>query len=59
MDHIQELKITWRTLVTYRDLALKHNDFERTTLFSAVIQDIATMIQASGNDLPDLSEVER
>ena len=54
---VEALQITWKTLVTYRDIALEQAppDFERVVIYSNVIEDIATMIQAMGAELPKTS----
>lgn len=53
---IDDLEVTWVTLVTYRDIALSQPepDWNRVTLYTHVIEDIATMIQGAGRDLPKI-----
>lgn len=51
---VEDLQITWKTLVRYRDLAMDNGAFNRVVLYSDVILDLATMIQVAGAELPKL-----
>jgi len=51
---VERLRQTWLTLVTYRDLALDANDFDRAVGFSHVLGDIAEMILSTGATLPEI-----
>lgn len=58
--YIDELQVTWKTLVALRDLALNSGeDWDRVSYMSAAIQDIASLIQVAGHELPPISEIRR
>ncbi len=47
-----DISRAWKVLVVYRDIALEHNDFQRVTLYCAVLEDLATMLQALNFPMP-------
>lgn len=51
---VEDLQVSWLTMVTYRDLAIENGDFERSIMYSYVLEDLAIMIKSTGADLPDL-----
>jgi len=55
---LEALEVTWKTLVVFRNVALKANDFQRAMLYTDVITDFAVMIQSQGVELPSLEGTE-
>lgn len=55
---LEALEVTWKTLVVFRNVALKANDFQRAMLYTDVITDFAVMIQSQDVELPSLEGTE-
>jgi hypothetical protein len=48
-DAIEDLKTTWRTLVTYRNHAMEHGDWDIVMMFSSTIEVIAGLLEVGGH----------
>jgi hypothetical protein len=53
MGHIEELWITRRTLITYRDLAIESADWDRAIMLGHAIEMVSQLLEAAGESLAD------
>jgi len=49
-----DISRAWKVMVVYRNIALDQADFERVMLYSHVLEDLATMLQAIDFPLPSV-----